>query len=79
MPLFIIERAQFFKEFLNSSATFKSMAAKTVHMLYEEDVVDEDAILEWHRSLADDAPIRTIVAPIIAWLQEDDGEVESVE
>uniref|UniRef100_A0A915BVK3 Translation initiation factor eIF2B subunit epsilon n=1 Tax=Parascaris univalens TaxID=6257 RepID=A0A915BVK3_PARUN len=68
------------EEFLNANTAFKSITAKVVHMLYEEDIVDEDAILEWHRSVADDAQIRAIVAPIIDWLQEeDDEEVESIE
>uniref|UniRef100_A0A183V2V9 Translation initiation factor eIF2B subunit epsilon n=1 Tax=Toxocara canis TaxID=6265 RepID=A0A183V2V9_TOXCA len=67
------------EEFFNSMAIFQPLAAKTVHMFYEEDIVEEDAILEWHESLATDAPIRSAVAPIIAWLQQSDEDSESDE
>ncbi|VDK41221.1 unnamed protein product [Anisakis simplex] len=48
-------------------------------MLYEEDVVEEDAILEWHDTLAPESQMRALVAPIIAWLRESDEDEEESE
>nr|CAD7455375.1 unnamed protein product [Timema tahoe] len=51
---------------------------KLLHLLYEQDILGEEAILKWHSSpdLDDPAatPLRITVEPFIKWLQEADEE-----
>ncbi|CAI4224165.1 unnamed protein product [Auanema sp. JU1783] len=55
--------------------TFRNKVAKLVHILYNDlDILEEEAILEWANSMPQDSELRTVMKPIVDWLQEDEDE-----
>lgn len=62
------------------SGRLKPVAPNIVHLFYELGIFEEEAILEWYNTVADDAPVKKLVAPIIDWLntaEEDDSSDDS--
>lgn len=54
---------------------FGPKVARLVHFLYENaDVLDEEAILEWAETIAEESPLKNIMQPIVDWLQQEDEE-----
>ncbi|KAK6620768.1 hypothetical protein RUM43_011063 [Polyplax serrata] len=53
--------------------------AKSLHFLYDNDIISEDAILEWHKNLSKGSPVIPKVAPLIKWLNEAAEESSSEE
>jgi translation initiation factor 5 len=51
-----------------------------VQIFYEADLVEEDAILEWHQGLDGStqpfAKVKEAMVPFVKWLQEADEESE---
>ncbi|VDN52020.1 unnamed protein product [Dracunculus medinensis] len=62
------------EEYLSTTPNFKSLLAKTVHMFYESDIIEEDAILSWYESVDSNSSIYELVKPIVSWLKEADEE-----
>uniref|UniRef100_A0A8R1I6L9 W2 domain-containing protein n=1 Tax=Caenorhabditis japonica TaxID=281687 RepID=A0A8R1I6L9_CAEJA len=60
--------------------SFGPKVAKLVHFLYNDaDVLDEEAILEWAKTIAEESPLKGIMEPIVNWLQEDEEESDEEE
>ncbi|MFH4983225.1 hypothetical protein AB6A40_009934 [Gnathostoma spinigerum] len=62
------------EEYLNVNPEFGPMTAKVIYSLYEMDIFDEEAILKWFSTVSETAPVRSLVMPIIHWLEEADEE-----
>ncbi|KAK7865186.1 hypothetical protein R5R35_012043 [Gryllus longicercus] len=56
---------------------------KLLHILYGNDILEEDAIMEWYNTTDETSPtataIRKEVQPLIKWLEEADAESDSSE
>nr|CAD7400472.1 unnamed protein product [Timema cristinae] len=69
---------QALEEVATSRKELRDSLLKLLHLLYEQEILGEEAILKWHSSpdLDDPAatPLRTTVEPFIKWLQEADEE-----
>lgn len=58
--------------------SFGVKAQALVHYLYQEaDILDEDSIIEWAGSIAEESKLKGLMKKIVDWLQEDDDEEES--
>lgn len=55
------------------------MVAKTIHHLYEKDILTEESILGWHEDLEKNDPVIPLVKELIEWLEESDEEDEDEE
>ncbi|VDK28759.1 unnamed protein product [Gongylonema pulchrum] len=58
------------EDYLNAKPSFESKVAKVVHLFYEEDIIDENAIVEWYGTLSEHSPVKAAVRPIVDWLKE---------
>lgn len=63
-----------FEALCNSEANFLPISAKVVHVLYESDILSDEAIFRWFKGLSNDSAIKAKVKPFIEWLTEDDEE-----
>ncbi|XP_071452986.1 translation initiation factor eIF2B subunit epsilon [Hetaerina americana] len=69
------------EEFAVDSPEFHEIVVKFLHMLYDQDVLGEDAIIKWYSNCASDTReevkhLHTKLTPFIRWLQEADEESE---
>tara|TARA_R110002050_G_scaffold98965_1_gene205438 strand:+ start:458 stop:1717 length:1260 start_codon:yes stop_codon:yes gene_type:complete len=62
------------EEDLGKDAKTAKASVKTIKMLYDHDLVEEDAILEWHKSPARSKNVRTATGPLVQWLEEAEEE-----
>ncbi|KAF8364041.1 eif-2Bepsilon, partial [Pristionchus pacificus] len=59
--------------------SFSPLVAKTIHHLYEKDILTEESILGWHEDLEKNDPMIPLVKELIEWLEESDEEDEDEE
>ncbi|KAI9558918.1 hypothetical protein GHT06_015707 [Daphnia sinensis] len=74
----MLDSLEALEEFGVNNPQFAKITCKVLHYLYGEDVLHEDAILEWHANPPNDPSamktIRKIVEPFITWLEEAEEE-----
>ncbi|XP_035907121.1 translation initiation factor eIF-2B subunit epsilon-like [Anopheles stephensi] len=64
-----------FEEMCPSSETVRAKLPQLVHYLYEEDLISEEVIIDWHEGL-EDVAIKTTLSKLVQWLQESSEEEE---
>lgn len=74
------------EEHCASDANMETVAAKVLQVLYDEDLLAEEAIIKWHEAGEDESvetkfpgfgeKFRERVRPFVEWLQEDDDSEE---
>ena len=71
------------EDFCVGNEAMERVASKVLHLLYDIDVVSEDAILKWYEGETDAVEVRSKgfgagfrkgVKPFIEWLQESEEE-----
>ncbi|XP_050067427.1 translation initiation factor eIF-2B subunit epsilon-like [Anopheles maculipalpis] len=67
-----------FEDMCSSSETVRAKLPQLVHYLYEEDLIGEEAIIEWYEALEDNA-LKTILSKLVQWLQESSEEEDEDE
>jgi translation initiation factor eIF-2B subunit epsilon len=58
-----------FEECCEENAALQDKSAKCIHFMYDKEVIDEDAILEWHQHLENDV-LKSSLAKLVDWLQQ---------
>lgn len=65
------------ESFVGQEADFLQIIAKVVHVLYDQDILSDEAIFKWFAKLASSSQIKEKMKPLIEWLEEDeDSESE---
>ena len=69
------------EEHCNNNGDFSPIAKNTLHLLYEKDVVSEEAVMKWYKDEDEKFPefgpkLRKQVKPFIDWLAESESEEE---
>jgi translation initiation factor eIF-2B subunit epsilon len=65
------------EEYANDNPQYRPLLMQTFHLLYDEEILTEDAILKWHKhsSLYEaGAELRKLVTKLIDWLEASDSE-----
>ena len=65
------------QEYANDNPNFRPMLMQSLHLLYDEDILSEETILDWHEntSLYDAGPeLRILVNKLIDWLNAPDSD-----
>ncbi|GMR36476.1 hypothetical protein PMAYCL1PPCAC_06671, partial [Pristionchus mayeri] len=67
-------------EFYSSNReSFSPLVAKTIHHLYDRDILSEEAILGWHEDLEESDPVRGLIKKVVEWLEESDEDEDAEE
>jgi translation initiation factor eIF-2B subunit epsilon len=68
------------EEYANDHVYFQPLLMQTLHCLYDEDILTEEAILEWHSSeslYAAGKQLRALVQQFVSWLENAESEEDS--
>ena len=76
-----VDSIQALENFCREETDVLAVATKTIHFLYELDVLSEDAIMSWFEADEDltsfQKGFRAKVKPFIEWLQESEDDEDS--
>ena len=76
-----MDSIQALENFCREETDVLAVATKTIHFLYELDVLSEDAIMSWFEADEDltsfQKGFRAKVKPFIDWLQESEDDEDS--
>ncbi|KAJ3189285.1 hypothetical protein HDU85_002913 [Gaertneriomyces sp. JEL0708] len=71
------------EEFFSSREDMIKHMSRILHLLYDQDVLSEEAIIRWHRGVSDIPAVRSKIkeacAPLVTWLEEAEEDSEDDE
>ncbi|CAG7834863.1 unnamed protein product [Allacma fusca] len=68
------------EEYANDHLYYQPMLMQTLHCLYDDDILTEEAVLEWHSSeslYAAGKKLRSLVQQFVSWLENAESEEDS--
>lgn len=65
------------QESCNQNENVQTKVAQIIHYLYDQEIVDEDAILTWHEDLDEDNFLRKSLKKLVEWLEQSSEEESS--